>query len=80
MRNVIPFTQALKDLLVTCNAIATTPEVTCEVFGDNQSCIVVAISKKPLARTNNIAIKFHHFRSLVDKIVIKLNVLAPGSN
>ena len=35
MREVIPLTQLLKDLKVTCNAVTTPPEVTCRVFEDN---------------------------------------------
>ena len=73
MREVIPLTQLLEDLKVACDVITTPPEVSCRVFEDNQSCIAVAESKKPPARTKHIAIKYHHFRNLVDKGTIRMS-------
>ena len=75
MREVIPLTQLLKNLKINCNAVNTLPEVHCEVFKDNQSCVAVAEQKKPPARTKHIAIKFHHFRSLVDKKIIRIRCI-----
>ena len=75
MREVIPLIQLLKDLEVACNVITTPPTVTCKVFEDNQSCIAVAESKKPPTRTKHIAIKYHHFRDLVDNGAIKTNYI-----
>ena len=75
MREVIPLIQLLKDLEVACNVITTPPTVTCKVFEDNQSCIAVAESKKPPTRTKHIAIKYHHFRNLVDNGAIKINYI-----
>ena len=53
--------------------MTTSPEVTCRVFEDDQSCIAVAESKKPPARTKHVAIKHHHFCNLVDDGVININ-------
>ena len=75
MREVIPLIQLLKDLKVACDVITTPPIITCKVFEDNQSCIAVAESKKPPARTKHIAIKYHHFRNLVDNKVIKISYI-----
>ena len=49
------------------------PTANYKVFEDNQSFIAVAESKKPLARTKHVATKYHHFRGLVDKGIIKIN-------
>jgi len=75
MREVILLIQLLEDLKVACDVITTPPEVSCKVFEDNQSCIAVAESKKPPARTKHIAIKYHHFRSLVNKGTIKIKYI-----
>lgn len=75
MCEVIPLIELLKDLSVMCDVITTLPNVTCKVFEDNQSCIAVAESRKPPARTKHIAIKYHHFRGLVDNGVIKINYI-----
>ena len=75
MREVIPLAQLLEDLKVACNVINTPPKVYYNVFEDNQSCIAVAESKKPPARTKHIAIKYHHFRSLVNKKVIRIKYI-----
>ena len=75
MREVIPLIQLLEDLKVTCEVISTPPEVNCHVFEDNQSYIAVAESKKPPACTKHIAIKYHHFCSLVDKGIIKIQYI-----
>ena len=75
MREVIPLMQLLKDLKVNCGVIDTPPQVYCEVFEDNQSCIAVAELKKPPARTKHIAIKHHHFRNLVDNKTIRISYI-----
>ena len=73
MCEVIPLIELLKDSRVASNVITIPPAVICKVFEDNQSCIAVAESHKLPARTKHIAIKYHHFRNLVDKGVIKIN-------
>ena len=71
----MPLMQLLKDLKVNCSVVDTPPQVHCEVFEDNQSCIAVAESRKPPARTKHIAIKYHHFRSLVDNKTIRIRYI-----
>ena len=73
MRELIPLMELLKDLQVACEVITIQPVVTCKAFKDNQSCIAMAESRKPPARTKHISIKYHHFRNLVNKNVIKIN-------
>ena len=75
MREVIPLTQLLGDLKFSCDVITTPPIVTCKIFEDNQSCVAVVESKKPHARTKHIAIKCHHFRGLVDNMIINTNYI-----
>ena len=72
MREVMPLLELLKDLNDMCDVITAPPIVTCKVFEDNQSCIAMAESKKPSIRTKHVAIKHHHFRSLV---VINVNYM-----
>ena len=47
MREVIQLIQLFEYLSVACDVITMTPELKCRGFEDNQSCIVVADSKKP---------------------------------
>jgi len=73
MREVLPLIQLLNDSRKSCAVINTPPNVFCKVFEDNKSCIAVAESKKPPARTKHIAIKYHHFRGLVENKVIRIH-------
>ena len=75
MREVMPLLELLNDLKVACDAITTPPQVTFKVFEDKQSCIVVEESKKPPARTKDIVIKYHHFRSLVNNGTVNINYI-----
>ena len=75
MREVIPLARLLEDLKVACNVVTTLPEVLCEIFKDNQSCVDVFESKKLPARIKHITIKYHYFRSLVYKGTIKIYLI-----
>ena len=72
MRDVIPFMYLLKEISCIFDIHLPKPEVYCRVFEDNQSCIAVEESPKFTPRTKHIAIKFHHFRSFVQKKVIRI--------
>ena len=50
-----------------------TPEVFCDVFEDNESCISMTTTRKFSPRTKHIAIKYHHFRKFVDDEIIKIH-------
>ena len=75
MKQVVRLVQLFEDLKGACYVINTFSKVYCEVFEDNQSCVAVAESKKPLTRTKHITIKYHHFRSLLDKKVIRIKYI-----
>ena len=68
----MPLLELLKDLNAMCGVVTAPPIVTCKVFEDDQGYIAVAESKKPSIRTKHVAIKYHHFRSLV---VINVNYM-----
>jgi len=62
-------------LNVVCDIIIILPEVNCRILEDNQSYITITKSKKPLAYSKYITIKYHHFQSLVDKVIIKIKYI-----
>ena len=72
MREVIPFMSLMKEVYFIFDIRLPKPEVFCKVFKDIQSCIAVADSNKLSPRTKHIAIKYHHFRSFVQKKIIWL--------
>ena len=72
MREVIQVTQLSEGLKVACDAIATPPIATCQMFEDDQSYILVAESKNPPTFTKQISIKHHHFRGLVGNVIVKI--------
>ena len=47
--------------------------LTKKVHEDNQSCIRMAMSEKFTPRTRHIALKYHHFRSLLKAEKLQLN-------
>ena len=72
MRDVILFMFLMKEISLVFLVQLPTPEVSCQVFEDNTSCIKVAKSPKFTPRTKYIAIKYHHFRRFVQNKIIKL--------
>ena len=48
------------------------PKFYCKVFEDNDSCISLDTAQKLSPRTNNIALKYHHFRQFVKDKTIKI--------
>ena len=48
------------------------PEVFCNVFEDNTACIAMATSNKFNPRTKHIALKYHHFRAVLNSGSIKI--------
>jgi len=73
MREVIPFMDLLEELAKVFPLHMPCPEVHCQVFEDNQSCISIAKSYKFSPRTKHIALKYHHFRKFVQdgRLVLK---------
>ena len=72
MREVIPFMTFLQEISAIIPLHLPQPEVYCKVFEDNESCIKMAKAEKFTPRTKHIALKYHHFRSYVEKGMIKI--------
>ena len=73
MREVISLMQLTTELKGILELEFPKPEVFCDVFEDNESCIAMATTRKFSPRTKDIAIKYHHFRKYIDDEVIKLH-------
>ena len=72
MREVIPFLNLMQEISNLFGISNEKPVFRCTVYEDNESCIKVAKSPKFTPRTKHIAIKYHHFRSYVEKGTILL--------
>ena len=72
MRESTPFMELMKEVSFIFDIHLPKLEVFCAVFEDNQGCISVAKSNKFSPRTKYIAIKYHHFRSFVQKKIIQI--------
>ena len=70
MHEVITFMAMMKELSFIFYIHLPKPEVFCKSFEDNQSFISAAESNKFSPRTKNIAIKYHHLWSFVQKKII----------
>ena len=73
MREVIALMQLMKELSVHLDLHNPQPEIFCDVYEDNESCIAMATTRKFSPRTKHIAIKYHHFRKFVDDEIIKIH-------
>ena len=71
-REVIPMINLMKELECVVKFYNPTPHVKCKLFEDNHSCIIVAESARLTPRTKHIAIKYHHFRSMVKNGSVKI--------
>ena len=72
MRDVIPLMQLLTEISVILPIYNPDPKVKCKVFEDNESCIAMAKAQKFTPRTKHISIKYHHFRSYVDRGAVSI--------
>ena len=72
MREVIPLMALMEEISLIFDGHLPNPEVFCKWFKDNKSCISVAESNKFSPRTKNIAIKYHHLSSFVQKKNIQI--------
>ena len=54
------------------NLYLPNPQMICKVYEDNQSCIAMAKNMKFSLRTKHIALKYHHFRSHVERKLIDI--------
>ena len=80
MRDVISIMQLMDEInkifplvkekpKIHCKIKEDVPETKCKVYEDNESCIAMAKNRQFSPRTKHIAIKYHHFRRLVNKTV-----------
>ena len=73
MREVIPFIRLIVEINVVFEINIDKPVMYCRVHEDNEACISMVNSPKFTPRTKHIALKYHHFRSYVDKGLIRLS-------
>ena len=73
MREVIPFMGLMKEIAELFGLLTSKPIFKCTVWEDNNSCITVATAPEFTPRTTHIAIKYHHFRSVVSNGSIIIN-------
>ena len=66
LRQVIPLMTLMEETDTVFPLYIDKPNFHCKVWEDNQSCIAMATSQKFSPRTKHIALKYHHFRSLVN--------------
>ena len=71
LRDVIPLITLLKNINKVFPVHMKTPTFVCNVHEDNQSCIVMATSRKFTPCTKHIVLKYHHFRSHVKRGAIQ---------
>ena len=69
MRDVLSLMQLMKEVDAIFPIKQPKPIIRCNVYEDNESCIAMAKNRKFSPRTKHIAIKYHHFRSHVDKSI-----------
>ena len=72
MRDVIPTMNLLDEFRDVICIKRIPPRVKCKVFEDNTGCISVAKAPIMTPRTKHFALKYHHFRSFVQKGVIEI--------
>ena len=73
LREVIPLMKLIEELHPIFPVHIMQPTFVCKVHEDNQSCIKMAKSDKFTPRTKHIALKYHHFKSVVKQHVITID-------
>jgi hypothetical protein len=66
-RDLIPLRGLLTELSTTTKLIVGSTVAHSTIFEDNKGCVELALAPKLRPRTRHIAIKYHHFRSHVEK-------------
>ena len=65
----LPLIELSKDIKSLINMHYSMPSIFCPVYEDNKSCIAVAEYQNTPLWTKNIATKYRHFRSHVNKTI-----------
>jgi hypothetical protein len=73
LREVIPIIDILTELKQKVdNDIINLPEVHCQIFEDNSGAYELVTTPKMRPRTKHINVKYHHFRSYVERKLISI--------
>ena len=72
MRETIPLMSLLTEISCVFELHNPNPKVLCQIYEDNESCIAMAKTQKFSPRTRHISLKYHHFRSFVEKGIIDI--------
>ena len=72
MREIIPLMSLLTEINCIFELHNPDPKVLCKLYEDNESCISMAKTQKFSPRTRHISLKYHHFRSFVEKGIIEI--------
>ena len=76
LRTAIPIMELLKEFQKQGHQVTSVhPMVHCKVFEDNSGAIEIATVPKMRPRTKHINIKYHHFRSYIDKGKITIHAI-----
>ena len=67
MRELIPFMTLTKEINNVFDIGYFAPKIKCQIWDDNQSCIALAESQKAPLGTKHIALKYHFFRSVIQR-------------
>jgi hypothetical protein len=72
-RDLVPMRDLLQELAQATKLIVGSTFAHSTVFEDNKGCVELANAPKMRPRTRHIALKYHHFRSHVEKGHIKIS-------
>ena len=73
MRELLPLRELLIELSTVLKLSASSITTKCTVFEDNEGAKELANTAKYRPRTKHIAVKYHHFRSYVQKDLVPIN-------
>ena len=75
MRDVNPLMSLLNEIVLVFLIYRPKTKVQYTVFEDNTSCITVDKAPNMTTRTNHIPLKYHHFRSFVQREIIDIKYI-----
>ena len=71
-REIIPLMSLLIEINCAFELHNPNPRVLCKILEDNESCIAMAKTQRFSPRTRHMSLKYHHFRSFVEKGIIDI--------
>ena len=75
MRDVVPLMNSLSEIALLFLIYRPKSKVQCTAFEDNTSCITVTKAPNMAPRTKYITLKYHHFRSFVQRDIIDIQYI-----